>query len=240
MITDNTHDNRPLFKMFNQVPQRYDLLNRLLTMRFDEGWRRKAARACLENNPTKVLDLCTGTGDLAISISRQSNPPAELTGLDFSSPMLDIAKTKSRKKATGPIKFLLGDASDMPFEDKHFNAVGIAFAFRNLTFHNPLREQCLAEVHRVLDEGGRFVIIESSQPKYKVLRQFWLFYIKVFVKPVGSWISGHRGAYNYLSHSVQHYYQAEEIKDMLISTGFTRVEFQTLMGGVAALHIAYK
>ena len=144
MMTDNAHDNRPLFKMFNQVPQRYDLLNRLLTMRFDEGWRRKAARACL------------------------------------------------------------------------------------------------AEVHRVLDEGGRFVIIESSQPKYKILRQFWLFYIKIFVKPVGSWISGHRGAYNYLSHSVQHYYQAEEIKDMLISTGFTRVEFQTLMGGVAALHIAYK
>jgi len=238
--TANNNDHRPLFKMFNQVPQRYDVLNRLLTMRLDEGWRRKAAHACLEKEPVRVLDLCTGTGDLAISLSRQPNPPRELTGLDFSAPMLEIARSKSSKKAKMHIEYLLGDAAQMPFPDKHFGSVGIAFAFRNLTFHNPLKDKSLSEIYRVLDDNGRFVIIESSQPKSKVLRQFWLIYIRYIVKPVGGWISGHKGAYNYLAHSVKNYYHPEEIKNMLLSTGFKQVEYRTLVGGVAALHIAYK
>ena len=238
-MTDR-NDQRPLYKMFNQVPQRYDILNRLLTLRLDEGWRRKAAHACLEKHPSRVLDLCTGTGDLAISISHHNHSPEEILGLDFSAPMLEIARTKTLKKARKPIEYLLGDASEMPFPDKHFGSVGIAFAFRNLTFHNPLKDKSLAEVHRVLDDEGRFVIIESSQPKSKVLRQFWLMYIRYIVKPLGGWISGHKGAYNYLAHSVKNYYHPEEIKDMLLDTGFKQVEYRRLMGGVAALHIAHK
>ena len=236
----NKHDQRPLFKMFSQVPGRYDVLNRLLTLGLDEGWRRKAAHACLKKNPQRVLDLCTGTGDLAINISRQSNSPEELTGLDFSAPMLEIAREKSQKKALMPIQYLLGDASDMPFPDRHFGSVGIAFAFRNLTFHNPLKDKSLAEVYRILENDGHFVIIESSQPKSKILRQFWLIYMRYIVKPLGGWISGHRGAYNYLAHSVKNYYHPEEIRNMLLSTGFKQVEYRRLVGGVAALHIAHK
>ena len=233
-------DHRPLYKIFNQVPQRYDILNRIMTLILDEGCRRKAASACLAKQPSRVLDLCTGTGDLAIRISQHSNSPDEILGLDFSAPMLEIARTKTRKKAGKPIEYMLGDASEMPFPDKHFGSVGIAFAFRNLTFHNPLKNKSLAEVHRVLDDKGRFVIIESSQPKSKVFRQFWLIYIRYIVKPLGGWISGHKGAYNYLAHSVKNYYHPEEIKDMLLDTGFKRVEYRRLMGGVAALHIAHK
>jgi demethylmenaquinone methyltransferase/2-methoxy-6-polyprenyl-1,4-benzoquinol methylase len=226
--------------MFNQVPRRYDLLNRLLTLRLDESWRRRAARACLENQPARVLDLCTGTGDLAISIARRANYSIELTGLDFSAPMLEIAREKTTRKALTTVDYLLGDASSMPFPNRHFGTVGIAFAFRNLTYHNPLKDKSLKEVYRVLEDGGRFVIIESSQPGPALLRQFWLGYIRYIVKPIGSWISGHPGAYHYLAHSVRNYYAPEEIRDMLLACGFRRVEYQTILGGVAALHVAHK
>ena len=234
------NDQRPLYRMFNQVPRRYDILNRLLTMRFDEGWRRKAAEACLANKPERVLDLCTGTGDLAISISRKAGENLELTGLDYSAPMLEIARDKTRKKARSKIEYVLGDASEMPFPDEHFGSVGIAFAFRNLTYHNPLKDKSLKEVYRVLEDGGRFVIIESSQPRPGLLRQFWSAYIRYIVKPLGGWISGHPGAYHYLAHSVRNYYPPEEIRDMLLACGFSKVEYQTLLGGVAALHVAHK
>jgi demethylmenaquinone methyltransferase/2-methoxy-6-polyprenyl-1,4-benzoquinol methylase len=122
---------RPLQKMFDEVPDRYDLMNRLLTVRFDERWRKMAARECVKGNPSKILDLCTGTGDLAIQIARLANRKTEILGLDYSPAMLSMAQKKASEKGLDQIKFIKGDAAALPFENESIDAIAIAFAFRN-------------------------------------------------------------------------------------------------------------
>ena len=226
---------RPLQKMFLAVPPSYDFLNRLLTLRMDEYWRRRAARLIVKGNPSKVLDLCTGTGDLALHIRKRSGRQTEVLALDYSAPMLDIAKEKASKKRIKDVQFIQGDAAEMPFEDGSLDAIGIAFAFRNLTFKNPDRDRFLAEIMRVLSPGGRFVAVETSQPTNAVMRFLFRTYMRIITKPIGGLLSGHRGAYHYLAHSAINYYQAPELKQILLTAGFSEVNYQHLLGGVAAL-----
>jgi demethylmenaquinone methyltransferase / 2-methoxy-6-polyprenyl-1,4-benzoquinol methylase len=237
---DQRKEGRPLYKIFTAVPPSYDLINRIFTMRLDESWRIKAARECLAGKPLKILDLCTGTGDLAIRIAKMSANEQEITGYDYSGPMLDLALQKAKKQRQSKIQFLQGDAAAMPFTDGYFDAIGIAFAFRNLTFKNHDTPKFLKEIHRVLKPGGRFVIIESSQPEWPWLRVLFRFYTRFVVYPVGSLVSGNKGAYKYLSYSVIHYYQPEEICGLLKEYGFTEVTFKRLAGGISALHVAVK
>ena len=231
---------RPLYKIFTAVPPSYDLINRIFTLRLDEKWRKKAALECLANSPSHVMDLCTGTGDLAVRLAKMSKEGVEITGYDYSQPMLDLAEKKALKNAISGIIFTQGDAAAMPFPDGHFESIGIAFAFRNLTFKNYDTPRFLNEIHRVLKSGGRFVIIESSQPKWGWLRFLFRTWTKYFVYPVGSLISGNRPAYKYLAYSVVNYYRPEEICDLLKQHGFSEVTFRQLTGGVAALHVAVK
>lgn len=234
-------EGRPLYKIFTAVPPSYDLINRLFTMRLDENWRIKAAKECLAGNPVKILDLCTGTGDLAIRLAKMSNEAQEITGYDYSEPMLDLAKRKaSKNKKLRPIRFLQGDAAAMPFTDGYFDAIGIAFAFRNLTFKNHDTPKFLSEIYRVLKPGGKFVIIESSQPQWPWLGGLFRFYTRFIVFPIGSMVSGNKSAYKYLSYSVIHYYQPEEICSLLTEYGFSEVTFKRLAGGISALHVAVK
>jgi demethylmenaquinone methyltransferase/2-methoxy-6-polyprenyl-1,4-benzoquinol methylase len=239
-LNDKPKESRPLYKIFTAVPPSYDLINRIFTMRLDESWRIKAARECLAGRPLRILDLCTGTGDLAIRLAKMSSNEQEITGYDYSEPMLKLAKQKAKNKRQDKIQFLQGDAADMPFTDGYFDAVGIAFAFRNLTFKNHDTAKFLAEIHRVLKPGGKFVIVESSQPQWPWLRALFRFYTRYFVYPVGSLVSGNRGAYKYLSFSVIHYYMPEEICNLLKEYGFSEVTFKRLAGGISALHVAVK
>ena len=233
-------DTRPLYKIFTAVPPSYDLINRIFTLRLDEKWRKQAAGECLAEKPGRVMDLCTGTGDLAVRIAKMTNGKVEITGYDYSQPMLDLAKTKAEKAGHTNVKFIQGDAAAMPFTDGYFDAIGIAFAFRNLTFKNHDTDRFLKEIHRVLRPGGRFVIIESSQPQWPWLKSLFRFYTRYFVYPVGSLVSGNKGAYKYLSYSVIHYYQPEEICELLKGYGFSEVTFERLSGGISALHVAVK
>lgn len=233
-------EGRPLYKIFTAVPPSYDLINRIFTLRLDERWRIQAARECLAGHPGKILDLCTGTGDLSIRLAKMSSGEQEVIGYDYSEPMLDLAKRKAIKKRQANISFLQGDAATMPFTDGYFDAIGIAFAFRNLTFKNHDSPKFLAEIHRVLKPGGKFVIVESSQPKWRWLRVLFRLYTRYFVYPVGSLVSGNKGAYKYLSYSVIHYYKPEEISRLLKDYGFSEVTFKRLAGGISALHVAVK
>jgi len=239
-IKDAQKENRPLYNIFTAVPPSYDLINRLFTLRLDETWRKKASRECLAGHPSRIMDLCTGTGDLAIRLARMSPGETEITGYDYSQPMLDLAKQKAAKAGQQKIAFIQGDAADMPFADNHFDAIGIAFAFRNLTFKNHDTPKFLAEIYRVLKPGGRFVIIESSQPQWRWLRALFRFYTRYIVYPVGSLVSKNKPAYKYLSYSVIHYYQPEEICELLKKHGFSEARFQRLTGGISALHVAVK
>ena len=231
---------RPLQKMFMEVPGRYDLMNRILTWRLDEIWRKKAARECISGNPATVLDLCTGTGDLALRIAGLVNGSAKIIGLDYSEPMLDIARQKAGKRNIFCIEFIRGDAADMPFGNDSVDAIGIAFAFRNLTFRNRDRDKFLAEIHRVLKRDGKFVIVESSQPATPLIRFLFHLYLRVFVSGIGGLISRHQGAYKYLALSASHYYQPDELKKLLEQSGFRIIMHIPLFLGIAGITVATK
>lgn len=226
--------------MFQAVPPSYDLLNRLLTFRFDERWRKVAAKRLLAGDPARVLDLCTGTGDLALRVRKYARAGTGVWGLDYSEPMLERAGEKAMKRGLPGIRFVHGDVASMPFGDGFFDAVGIAFAFRNLTWKNPDTDVFLPEILRVLKPGGKFVVVETSQPRNPVLRALVHFYLKRISVPLGGLVSGHRGAYHYLAHSAVNYYTAGEVRDLLLDAGFARVEYRLLLGGVAAIWDAEK
>lgn len=229
-------DSRPLYKIFSTVPPSYDLINRLFTWRLDERWRRKATKIILEDRPQRVMDLCTGTGDLAIRIEKMAGSGTLVTGFDYSQPMLDIAEQKAKKSGAGQITFILGDAAEIPFPDGHFDAIGIAFAFRNLTYKNRDSKKFLAEIYRVLKPGGKFVVVESSQPSKLVVRFLFRVYTKTMVYYLGSWISGNKTAYRYLANSVIDYFGPEEVMALLREAGFREVNYIPLMAGVSAIH----
>lgn len=255
---------RPLEKMFNEVPERYDLLNRIITVGLDERWRKMAVSECLSGipvnsakprepgesgesgkscpsqKPPEILDLCTGTGDLVLRMARNINGSANIKALDYSVPMLRVARRKAGKMGLDKIEFIQGDAADLPFSEGSLDVIGIGFAFRNLTYKNPDQQKFLYEILRVLDTGGKFVIIESSQPENPALKALFRLYLKVMVAGLGGMIAGHRGAYRYLAASARNFYTPAELKNMLLESGFSRVEHRSLSGGVAGLTIAIK
>jgi len=233
--------NRPLHRMFSTVPPRYDLINHFITWGLDKRWRRNTARECLAMQPKRVLDLCCGTGDLAITIARLADDNLELTAIDYSQLMLEIAARKAESFAAGKrISFIYGDAAKLPFPDGHFDCIGTSFAFRNLTYKNPQAQCHLAEAFRVLSTGGSFVIVETSQPKSRLIRKIFHMYLRWFVFRLGYMLSGNSEAYRYLSESAARFYTPEEIRQILIGTGFHQVFYSPFFMGVAGIHIAVK
>jgi demethylmenaquinone methyltransferase / 2-methoxy-6-polyprenyl-1,4-benzoquinol methylase len=227
--------------MFSAIPPKYDLVNSIITLNMDKRWRKLAARECLSSNPKKVLDLCCGTGDLAITISRMADYQLDIRGLDFTQAMLDIAEDKAKSlSAPQKIRFIQGDASKMPFPDAYFDCIGISFGFRNLTYKNPLIKEHLAEILRVLKPGGKFVIVESSQPGSKQVRKLFRVYLLQFVKTAGILLSGNKGAYRYLAESAAGFYSSEELMDLLTKSGFKSVSYRPLFFGAAGIHAAIK
>ncbi|HEY79013.1 MAG TPA: ubiquinone/menaquinone biosynthesis methyltransferase [Dehalococcoidia bacterium] len=232
---------RPLHDMFTAVPPRYDLINRIVTWGLDRKWRRRAARECLASWPERVLDLCCGTGDLEIELARQAKNRLALAGIDYSRPMLALAARKAGTLVPGgSLSLISGNAASLPFPDGSLDCVGISFAFRNLTYKNPLMQRHLAEVLRVLRAGGKFVIVETSQPENKLVRKLYHRYLHWFVYPVGYLLSGNRGAYHYFAESAAHFYATDELRGVLIEAGFSEVSIQPILFGAVAIHRAIK
>jgi len=230
---------KPLYNIFTDIPSRYDLINHIFTWGMDNRWRFKAAKECLSGNVTRVLDLACGTGDLSITMAKLTKSRIEITALDFSQPMLDIAEYKAQCRGY-PITFIRGDAGNLPFPDGYFDSIGISFAFRNLTYKHPQSSQHIAEILRVLRPGGKFVIVESSQPRSRVIRWLDHIYLRTFVYRIGWWLSRNRNAFNYLTISASRYCSAEELRTLLLNSGLRKVSFQRLFFGAAAIHIAVK
>lgn len=236
---DLSQKSEPLHGMFTMVPPRYDLVNRIVSLGMDKRWRRLAATACLEEKPRKILDLGCGTGDLTMNIARLAGEGAKITGLDYSLPMLELARRKAtRAGLDDKVEFVHGEATKIPFTDGHFDCVGISFAFRNLTYKNPQCLPHLAEVKRVLKPGGRYVIVESSQPENRIIRALFHLYLRVLVGPAGILLSGQKGAYRYLAESTSRYYMPDEVREMLLAAGFKSVDCRPLLFGAVGLHVA--
>ena len=234
-------EQKPLYKIFTTVPDRYDLINRIFTWGQDSRWRLKAVRLCLTTQPAKILDLCCGTGDLAITLAKLAGSSTEITGLDYSLPMLEKAAEKANRAALKTeLNFIHGDVGDLPFPDGYFNCIGISFAFRNLTYNNPNTPHYLSEIVRVLKKGGQFVIVESSQPPNKLIRQLDYFYLRTFVRWMGTLLSKNKAAYNYLTESASKFYTAEELGHLLVRAGCSAVSVKRLFFGATAIHVAVK
>jgi demethylmenaquinone methyltransferase/2-methoxy-6-polyprenyl-1,4-benzoquinol methylase len=234
-------NNRPLQSIFTAVPPKYDLINRIFTLGMDSKWRNKATIKCLASNPMTFLDLCCGTGDLAINVAKRANREITIIGIDYSQPMLEKAVGKSGSiTVKSNFSLMQGDVSALPLNDDSIDCAGISFAFRNLTYKNPLTQKHLSEVHRVLKKGGRYVIVESSQPESKFIRIFFRLYLRTFVYWVGYFISRNKGAYRYLTGSAADFYTPAEVREMLMKAGFSEVEYQPLFFGAAGIHVARK
>jgi demethylmenaquinone methyltransferase/2-methoxy-6-polyprenyl-1,4-benzoquinol methylase len=234
-------EQKPLHKIFTAVPDRYDLINRIFTWGQDAKWRRKTAALCLETKPVKILDLCCGTGDLAITLAQLAPAATAVVGLDYSPPMLEKAKAKASKvELKAGLNFIHGDVGDLPFPNEYFDCIGISFAFRNLTYKNPNTPRYLSEIVRVLKKSGRFVIVESSQPPNKLLRNLDHLYLRTFVRWMGTSLSRNKEAYNYLTASASKFYTAEELSGLLVNSGFKTVTINRLMFGATAIHVATK
>ncbi len=232
---------KPLHTMFTALPRRYDMINHVITVYLDKRWRWKAAQECLSTHPHRILDLCCGTGDLAVDLARLAGGGVELIGLDYSQPMLDIAARKAASAGKGDVvTFIHGDAAELPFPEGAFDCVGISFAFRNLTYKNPLAASCLAEVRRVLAEGGRFVIVETSQPGFRLIRSLFHLYLRCFVYPAGYGLSGNKGAYRYLAESASRFFTPQQVGELLLAAGFRNYSYQPLFFGAAAIYTAVR
>lgn len=215
--------------MFARISSRYDLLNHLLSANSDKRWRAlvvKRARARLQSG-ARVLDVACGTGDLALALDELD--AAEVTGLDFCRPMLDLA---ARKSANRRLRYVEGDALALPFADGTFDAVTIAFGLRNLASV----EGGLRELLRVLKPGGVAFVLEFSQPVVPGLRALYQFYFTRVLPRIGGLLSGSRGAYEYLPDSVLRFPDQRTLAEMMCAVGFEQVEFENLTGGIAALH----
>jgi demethylmenaquinone methyltransferase/2-methoxy-6-polyprenyl-1,4-benzoquinol methylase len=217
--------------LFNNIAPTYDFLNHLLSLRRDVYWRKAAVRE-LRGHRGWVLDLATGTGDVAMEIIRQECQERKVFGLDFSEPMVRRGLEKLSKKHLLPkVALGLGDALFLPFPGNTFSGSIMAFGLRNI----PAKGQALSEMVRVVKPGGKVVILEFTFPRKGLMRRLYPVYFKRILPGIGGWISGDRGAYAYLPESVFHFRYAEEYEDLMRKSGLTNVFFRQLTGGIVSI-----
>jgi demethylmenaquinone methyltransferase/2-methoxy-6-polyprenyl-1,4-benzoquinol methylase len=218
-------------QIFSEIAPRYDLLNHLLSLNIDRGWRRKAiARLAVERDQSgRYLDLCAGTMDIAAQISSLPGFRGLVVGADFAEPMLKAGASKTGKRVS-PVT---ADAVQLPLASGQLAGAIVAFGIRNVAG----LDAALGEAFRVLAPGGRFVILEFTTPRIPLLRTLYRTYFHYVLPVIGRLISGHRTAYQYLPRSVANFPGEEDLARRMTGAGFTRVSWSSLSLGVAAIHV---
>lgn len=222
-------------KMFDEIAPKYDLLNHLLSFNIDKIWRRKVRKIIEKNSFSNILDIATGTGDLAIELSKIIN--IKITGIDISQNMLSIAEKKiAKKNKTAQIDLFLEDSAKLSFSNNYFDAATCAFGVRNFENIN----NSLLEIYRVLKNDGILVILEFTTPKKNFFGKFFKFYFKKILPTIGKLVSKSSFAYNYLPDSVSEFPQNEQFMAILEQNNFKPISFSILSQGIAAIYIAKK
>jgi demethylmenaquinone methyltransferase/2-methoxy-6-polyprenyl-1,4-benzoquinol methylase len=222
-------------EMFDSIAPKYDLLNKVLSGGIDRGWRKKAINQLIPIAPKQILDIATGTADLALEAVRLN--PASIMGVDISSKMLDVGRLKIQKKSlSNLIKLTQGDSENLPFESECFDAITVAFGVRNFEH----LEIGLSEMNRVLKPNGMTVILEFSQPTQFPIKQFYNFYSKSIMPTIGQLLSKERSAYEYLPESVNAFPYGNAFLEVLKRTGFKDVKCIPLTFGIASIYTARK
>ncbi len=222
-------------KMFDNISDNYDNLNRVISFGVDVKWRKKILKMISAKNPSSVLDIATGTGDLAILLANTN--AQKIVGLDISAGMLEVGKQKiTEKKLSDKIEMVLGDSEKIPFEDNSFDAITVAFGIRN--FEN--LELGLSEILRVLKPNGIFVILETSVPEKFPFKQGYSFYTKNILPLIGKMFSKDKVAYKYLSDSASIFPYGKALNNILEKIGFIDVKHLPQTFGVATIYSATK
>jgi demethylmenaquinone methyltransferase/2-methoxy-6-polyprenyl-1,4-benzoquinol methylase len=221
--------------MFNNIAARYDFLNHLLSMGIDKGWRRKAIAEVKEVNPNVILDVATGTGDLAIAASKIK--PQHIVGVDIAEQMLEVGRKKIKEKGLDKVITLQsGDSEALPFVEGAFDAITCAYGVRNFEH----LEAGLRDMNRVLRTGGKVAILEFSQPQKFPIKQIYKFYFKNILPLLGKMVSKHSRAYTYLPESVMAFPEGRKFCEILESCGFKDARARPLTFGITTLYTAYK
>ncbi|MGJ8548620.1 bifunctional demethylmenaquinone methyltransferase/2-methoxy-6-polyprenyl-1,4-benzoquinol methylase UbiE [Winogradskyella wichelsiae] len=222
-------------KMFDTISKEYDGLNRVISFGIDIKWRNKVVDLVADTNPKNILDIATGTGDLAISLTATS--AEEIIGLDISDGMLEVGRKKiASKNLDGIISMVIGDSEDLPFEDHTFDAITVAFGVRNFEH----LEKGLAEILRVLKPNGIFVILETSVPTNPLYKAGYRFHTKLIMPTIGKIFSKDKVAYSYLSESASLFPYGEALNNILRKIGFINVVDRPQTMGVATIYSASK
>ncbi len=223
-------------QMFNNIARRYDFLNHFLSLGIDKIWRRKAIRYLqgISSNPV-ILDVATGTGDLAIAALKLN--PGKIVGVDISQEMLNIGIEKIKKKKLDKIiELKRGDSENLEFDSNTFDGLTVAFGVRNFENLN----KGLSEMHRVVRKGGRAVVLEFSKPRVFPIKQIYNFYFKFVLPSIGKIVSKDNSAYTYLPESVSQFPERESFSAELEKVGFKNCIFKPLSFGIATLYVAEK
>ena len=222
--------------MFDSIAPKYDLLNHVLSMGIDKGWRRKVVKEVKRHNPSQILDVATGTCDLAIALAKGCKS-AKITGIDLSPEMLAVGATKVDKKdLKGRIELSVEDALNMSYPSESFDALTVAFGVRN--FED--LPKGLAEFKRVLKNGGRVYILEFSKPSKGLFASLYNFYSKNILPLIGRMVSKDSRAYTYLPESVIAFPCGKDFESILSSAGFKDISTKKLTMGIASLYTAIK
>ncbi|WP_294303390.1 bifunctional demethylmenaquinone methyltransferase/2-methoxy-6-polyprenyl-1,4-benzoquinol methylase UbiE [uncultured Chryseobacterium sp.] len=220
--------------MFDNIAPKYDVLNRVLSLKIDVLWRNTLVKWMKNDSPQEVLDVATGTGDLAIAIEKGTG--SRVIGLDLSQQMLNVGVIKIKKlKLDGKISMQKGDAENLPYEDNRFDAVSVAFGVRN--FENLTKG--LAELRRVVKDNKSVYILEFSKVE-GVMGPLYMFYFKNILPAIGRLVSKDNRAYTYLPDSVNAFPYGEKMRQILLDTGFKKVEYKKLSLGIATIYKATK
>ena len=226
----------PIAAMFDRISPKYDALNHLLSLNIDKVWRKKAAKTASKNHPHTILDLATGTADLAIALAKH-NPQAHIIGMDISEKMLDIGKEKVKEQRfDNQIELRNGDAVALPFKDDTFDTITVAFGVRNFEELG----KGLAEIRRVMKSNGQAVILEFSMPEKFPIKQLYNFYFKHLLPKIGKLVSKDESAYSYLPSSVERFPKPSEFCRILADFGMDNCQAKRLSMGIATLYTATK
>lgn len=223
-------------EMFDQIAGRYDAMNRFLSARTDIGWRKKAIRRLKKDRPRHILDVATGTADMAIMACKMLNPD-RIAGIDISEGMLELGRKKVEKEGlTGKIELLSGDSETINFAENTFDAVMVAFGVRN--FEN--LENGLAEMLRVLKPGGRLIVLEFSKPRQRAVKSLYNLYMGLVAPQVARWFRQNRQAYQYLNESAKAFPDRQLFTDILKKVGYTQTDCTPLSFGICCIYTGRK
>ena len=222
-----------VMQMFDNIAPTYDFLNHALSLNIDKIWRRKAIRNLKSIAPKRILDIATGTGDLALAALKLQ--PESIVGVDISEGMIKVGQQKINAKGLQEvIRLEVADSEDLPFDNQQFDAITVAFGVRN--FEHP--DIGLTEMHRVLRSGGRLVVLEFMMPVKFPFKQLYQFYFRRILPLIGKIISKDFSAYQYLPNSVQRFPQRDTFVQMLLDAGFSEAKYKSLSFGIAGLYVA--